>query len=96
MELVQEVYFGLKVNETEWPDKAVIAIKDSDGKIKFSSVGKYDVTLDEVSGIYMRGEHCLFNNMLVEDIRIGFGKSEHPDIVTRSEYEDFYHTREDN
>lgn len=94
MELVQEVYEKLKDVNLEWPEYAVVVVKDYDGEIKFSSIGKYDITPTE-NGIYMRGEHCMFNNNIVEDIRIGRGKSEHPEIVTRSEYESYYFTRED-
>ena len=94
MELVQEVYEKLKEQGRYWPEYAVIVTKDSDGEIKFSSIGKYDITLTD-SGIYMRGEHCMFNNHIVEDVRLGSGKSEHPEIVTRSEYESYYFARED-
>lgn len=93
MELVQEVYEKLKDVNLEWPEYAVVVVKDYDGEIKFSSIGKYDITPTE-NGIYMRGEHCMFNNNIVEDIRIGSGTSEHPGIVTRTEYESYYFTRE--
>ncbi len=94
MELVQEVYEKLKENDLDWPEHAVVVVKDADGEIKFSSVGKYDITLTE-NGIYMRGEHCMFNNNIIKDVRVGSGKSEHPEIVTRSEYESYYFTKED-
>lgn len=93
MELVQEVYEKLKEQDTEWPEYAVVVVKDYDGEIKFSSIGKYDITRTD-NGIFMRGPHCMFNSRIVEDIRIGYGKSEHPEIVTRSEYESYYFTRE--
>lgn len=94
MELVQEVYEKLKEQGIDWPEYAVVVVKDYDGEIKFSSIGKYDITPTE-NGIYMRGEHCMFNNHIVEDVRLGQGKSEHPEIVTRSEYESYYFARED-
>lgn len=93
MELVQEVYEKLKERDMVWPEYAVVVVKDSDGEIKFSSIGKYDIA-PTVNGIYMRGEHCMFNNNIVKDIRIGLGESEHPEIVTRSEYESYYFMRE--
>lgn len=94
MELVQEVYEKLKEQGREWPEYAVVVVKDYDGEIKFSSIGKYDIAPTD-NGIYMRGEYCMFNTQVVEDIRIGQGKSEHPEIVTRSEYESYYFTREE-
>lgn len=93
MELVQEVYEKLKEQGKEWPEYAVVVVKDGDGEIKFSSIGRYDIT-PTMNGIFMRGEHCLFNNNIVEDIRIGFGQNESPSIVTRTEYENYYFARE--
>ena len=94
MELVQEVYEKLKEQDKEWPEYAVVVIKDIDGEIKFSSIGKYDITLTD-NGIYMRGEYCLFNNQQVEDLRLGFGQAGNPSLITRSEYESYYFARVD-
>nr|DAY73866.1 MAG TPA: hypothetical protein [Caudoviricetes sp.] len=96
MELVQEVYEKLKERELEWPDHAVVVVRDADGDIKFSSVGKYDIVLNPTGRVYMRGEFCLFNNHILPEPRLGFGTAEAMDIVTRSEYEVFYFTKEDN
>lgn len=94
MELVQEVYEKLKEMDLTWPDHAVVVVKDEDGEIKFSSVGKYDIPLTN-TGVYMRGTHCLFNTHMVPDIRVGFGSTDRPEIVTRSEYESYYFTKEE-
>ena len=72
MELVQEVYEKLKEQGREWPEYAVVVVKDYDGEIKFSSNGKYDIAPTD-NGIYMRGEYCMFNTQVVEVIRIGQG-----------------------
>lgn len=96
MELVQEVYEQLQRRSQQWPEYAVIVVKDYDGEIKFSSVGKFDVTFHPEPGIYMRGENCMFNNLLVEDLQMDRGISDHPSLVTRSEYEDYYFCQENS
>lgn len=93
MELVQEVYNGLKDLGEEWPERAVIAVRDADGEIKFSSVGKYDV-VETRSGIFMRGDYCLFNKGMAEGPSKDFyGTEGCPAIVTRSEYEEFFYSK---
>lgn len=92
MELVQEVYEKLKEQNLAWPDHAVVVVKDNDGEIKFSSIGKYDIAY--VMGVYNRGNNCLFNNRQVPDVCLGYGKSGVPDIITRSDYESFYFAKE--
>lgn len=92
MELVQEVYEKLKEEKLDWPEYAVVAVKDDDGEIKFSSVGKWDIPLS-FTGIYMRGSYCLFNTGLVPNVRLGFGGANNPSIVTRSEFEEYYFTK---
>ena len=93
MELVQEIYNGLKHLDEEWPEQAVIAVRDADGEIKFSSVGKYDV-VQTFSGIYMRGDYCLFNKGMAEGPSAHFyGTKDRPAIVTRSEYEEFFYSK---
>lgn len=90
MELVQEVYTGLKSLGIEWPERAVVAIRDADGEIKFSSVGKYDV-VETPAGIFMRGEHCLFNNGLAVAPNLLHGTRGRPTVITRSEYEAYFY-----
>ena len=92
MELVQEVYNSLTLSGTEWPEYAVIVIRDNDGDIKFSSVGKSDIDMAP-TGIFMRGEHCLFNNRIVPSPVIKQGTRGAPEIVTRSEYENFFQAK---
>lgn len=95
MELVQEVYENLKVASLDWPEHAVVAVRDNDGEIKFSSVGKYDIEIGPSGNVYMRGPDCLFNNRLVDVPVLDMGTPEAMDIITRSEYESYYYARED-
>lgn len=94
MELVQEVYEKLKERDLEWPGHAVVVVRDADGEIKFSSVGKYDLSKSYNGNIYMRGDYCLFNTNQVFEPNLGFGTHNAMDIITRSEFESFYFARE--
>lgn len=94
MELVQEVYEKLKQQNLVWPDHAVVVVRDHDGEIKFSSVGKYDISMTYDGHIYMRGEHCLFNSQQVPEPNLGNGTEDAPELITRSEYESYYYARE--
>lgn len=94
MELVQEVYEKLKERGLSWPDHAVVVVRDYDGMIKFSSVGKYDIATTYDGSIYMRGEHCLFNSRQITAPDLGCGTEDAPELITRSEYESYYYTRE--
>ena len=52
MELVQEVYEKLKEQGREWPEYAVVVVKDYDGEIKFSSTG-------DISNAFLRASKAL-------------------------------------
>lgn len=97
MQLVEEVYYKLKEKNAAWPEYAVVVVKDADGEIKFSSVGKSDIGIHPSTsgGIYNRGSFCLFNSGIVDDIRIGHGAPNNPEVVTRSEYESYYYTQQE-
>lgn len=94
MELVQEVYELLKERNIDWPEHSVVVLRDADGEIKFSSVGKYDISKNYEGDIYMRGDHCLFNRAIIYEPCLGKGTPNAMDIVTRSEYESYYFARE--
>lgn len=94
MQLVQEVYEKLKALNLDWPEHAVVVVRDADGEIKWSSVGKYDLDMNYDGTIYMRGDNCLFNNRSVYEPKLGFGTLDNTEIVTRSEFESFYFAKE--
>lgn len=92
MELVQELYNALGAKGKDWPEHALIAIRDSDGEIKFSSVSKEHIVETKL-GIYMRRTYCLFNTRMVEAHVIEDGTKDCPTIVTKSEYEKFFYAK---
>lgn len=94
MELVQEVYEKLKEQDLVWPDHAVVVVRDDDGEIKFSSVGKYDLSKSYSGNIYMRGNYCLFNSNQIPEPKLGYGTQSAMEVITRSEYEAYYYARE--
>lgn len=93
MELVQEIYEKLKEENLDWPEHALIVVKDTNGEIKFSSVSEDDVVLSP-TGYYMRGVTCLFNTKVYPEVKLSYGEPDHPEIVTRTEYENYYFARE--
>ena len=93
MELVQEVYEKLKEENLDWPEHALIVVKDTNGEIKFSSVSEDDVVLSP-TGYYMRGVTSLFNTKVYPEVKLSYGEPDHPEIVTRNEYENYYFARE--
>ncbi len=94
MELVQEVYEKLKAIKLDWPEHAVVVVRDADGEIKFSSVGKYDLYKSYNGNIYMRGDYCLFNSNQVPEPSLGYGTRNAMEVITRSDYESYYYARE--
>ena len=85
MELAQEVMNS----GVEWPENAMSVMRDFDGEIKFSSKTKGAI-VKTPRGIYMRGEDCLINNLMVDEPPFIQGTKYCPDIMTRDQYETFY------